>query len=194
MLFKVCGITNMDDALLSRDQGADLIGVVLSEKSPRKGTPQLIRDLVDQGYETVAVYTSTEDALRMGGAEKYAQIHYRAEIDDILKIGMDGRKIIGVVDIDSEDYVSYYNKIRRHCHMVLLESRKGISARMEEISPLLGGKTGVAGKIGEGNIDVIMKYNPYLVDLSSSLESYPGKKDPERVRSFFRRIKNEIPH
>ena len=49
MLFKVCGITDIDDAFLCIDQGADLIGVVLSEKSPRKGTPRLVRDLVDQG-------------------------------------------------------------------------------------------------------------------------------------------------
>jgi phosphoribosylanthranilate isomerase len=38
--------------------------------------------------------------------------------------------------------------------------------------------------------EIVETWNPELVDVSSGLEAYPGKKDPEKVRRFFKEIQN----
>ncbi|MBD3225242.1 MAG: N-(5'-phosphoribosyl)anthranilate isomerase, partial [Caldithrix sp.] len=48
-----------------------------------------------------------------------------------------------------------------------------------------------AGGISQDNIDeIIQTIRPAAIDLSSSLESRPGKKDHTKVEDFFRRLKN----
>ena len=47
----------------------------------------------------------------------------------------------------------------------------------------------LAGGISEHNIEYIYNnLSPYAVDLSSSLESVPGKKDDKKLKSFFNKI------
>jgi phosphoribosylanthranilate isomerase len=56
---KICGITNVEDALTAVDAGADALGFVFYEKSPRNVAPEVVRDIVHQlpaGIEKVGVF------------------------------------------------------------------------------------------------------------------------------------------
>jgi phosphoribosylanthranilate isomerase len=49
----------------------------------------------------------------------------------------------------------------------------------------------LAGGLGPDNItEIIGKYNPELIDASSRLELSPGKKDPAKLKLYFKRIFN----
>ncbi|MGP6238877.1 phosphoribosylanthranilate isomerase [Cuniculiplasma sp. SKW4] len=190
MLIKVCGITNVPDALYSHESGSDLIGVILSDKSPRRGTVDLVNELAGFGLQVVAVYTSIEEALKNQGEEKYAQLHFRTSIQDVERIKDTGRRVISVVNLDDPDFIDYFKYIKQKSDMILLEKRSGIKELIPNISDLLQKNVGIAGKIGPSNIDEIVKLNADFIDLSSSLEKYPGKKDVRLIDDFFRRLRN----
>ena len=49
----------------------------------------------------------------------------------------------------------------------------------------------LAGGIGPGNVSgIIRSFRPELIDASSRLEEFPGKKNPELLKSFFKEVKN----
>jgi phosphoribosylanthranilate isomerase len=67
---KICGITNLEDALVAVDAGADAVGFVFYEKSSRNMIPEKVRDIVDhlpEKIEKVGVFVSSsaEDLLRI---------------------------------------------------------------------------------------------------------------------------------
>ena len=58
---KICGITNLEDALTAVEAGADALGFVFYEKSPRHVTPEAVRGIIKQlpeRIEKVGVFAS----------------------------------------------------------------------------------------------------------------------------------------
>ncbi|HEX7356252.1 MAG TPA: hypothetical protein VF270_00920, partial [Ignavibacteriaceae bacterium] len=48
----------------------------------------------------------------------------------------------------------------------------------------------LSGGVSSSNIQkIITEINPYAVDVSSSLEKYPGKKSSEKLKEFFNNLK-----
>ncbi len=70
---KICGITNLEDALVAVEAGADALGFVFYEKSPRNVTPETVRDIVSRLPEKtekvgVFLYRDSEHAFRIADA------------------------------------------------------------------------------------------------------------------------------
>src|SRR5262247_1630687 len=68
---KICGITNLEDALVAVDAGADAVGFVFYEKSPRKvdaATARAIVEKLPKGVEKVGVFVGNHDWLDVAWA------------------------------------------------------------------------------------------------------------------------------
>jgi len=63
---KICGITNLEDALVAVEAGADAVGFVFYEKSPRKVSKNIAREIVSaltSRIERIGVFVDGENAL-----------------------------------------------------------------------------------------------------------------------------------
>lgn len=191
---KICGLTNLDDAEFSADAGAVLLGVVLSDKSPRKGNQELVKELSRKGYPVVGVYTEIETVEKLSSQEDFIQLHFphnKSEIDFVHGLK---KKTISVVFPDKNPH--FMKEATEYLEMgtdlVLIDfGREIVSADTETLSGIRERKIGLAGKISLENLPLVVELEPYFIDLSSKLEKYPGKKDHEKIRRFMEVFRNE---
>lgn len=195
-LVKICGITREEDAVLAVESGADLLGFVFAD-SPRRcpeGLPERLQRLsVLKVAVIVTTDTDSADVIRV--KELYAsglidaiQVHgepdkrfdtlpvYRAltirQESDLERADLQVRVLLDAHHPDRS------GRGRHRIDQLILQ-------RASELMPLW-----IAGGIDEQNIvELVERFNPELVDVSSSVESRPGIKDPERLKGFFRTLK-----
>lgn len=185
---KICGITNLDDAIIADVYGADYLGFIFTQQSPRTITPQIAKTIIAQlkDIKTVGVFIEQSD-------------------EEILAIknycGLDFVQIYRETFLDKE-FVIRAITINEN----LLEPNKTQFILIDSFSNHQKGGTGqsfdwqllpkdlthcfVAGGINENNIlHLISHYRPYAVDICSSVESYPGKKDTKKLIYLLEKVK-----
>jgi len=201
---KICGLTDVSQALACAELGADAIGLVFFPKSPRNvsvETARSISDALPKHVTATGVFVNEsyegilEKAERCG--LKAAQLHGDESPDLVLKLMNQGLRVIKVLYMESEPHVrdiGHYDP-----SAFLVECAKGIlpggnalawnfrnirNVRTEK--PLI-----IAGGLSPDNIgDAILSALPDAVDVSSGVESIPGQKDLAKVASFITRVKN----
>lgn len=201
-LVKICGITNYDDALTVVEYGADMIGFVFAE-SPRRAHWNLPEKLQDLKVLKSAVVVTDESGGKLDerikrmldeGLIDVIQFHGNENPGTCFKMAYPYYKAIRVREFADIKRASEYN-----CPRILFDafSKKSMGGTGNRIQnkfvtyakdrfPLW-----LAGGIGPDNIKEIIKhYRPELVDSSSGLEKYPGKKDKEKIKKFFEEIKS----
>ena len=198
-LIKICGITNLDDALAAVTAGADALGFNFYKPSPRYITPQAARAIIDQlpsSILTVGVFVN-EDSPRTAmnianeAGLKALQLHgdespdYCRELaDNTLVI-----KTLAVSDSFDPTLAESY-----HVDAIMLDTRdnrlRGGTGRVfdwsiaQQVSQLVP-KLYLAGGLSPENVEeAINKVHPYAVDACSSLEDRPGTKNHGRMRAF----------
>ncbi len=192
---KICGITNTDDAVYSLEQGADIIGVIRSDLSPRKGSENLINEISSLGATVAGVYTEMENVRAIKSKEAYVQLHFPHGEEEINYVKEElGRKVISVVFANEE--ISPLNagleKVKLGADMVLLEyGRSAWDSVIEKVSDMKNLPIGVAGRVTASNLRKLLKYSPYFVDVSSSLEVIPGRKNHKKIHEFMEVIRSE---
>jgi indole-3-glycerol phosphate synthase len=165
-LVKVCGLTRQEDVDVAVDAGADLLGFIFAEGSPRRANEVLpVSDTVltvavfvgepeDRGADLVQLYTPEEGAVRGRDAVLYR----------------DGEPVARVADLpwDGDD-PEHWRNARGDDRLVL------------------------AGKLGPDNVRAaIDAVHPWAVDAASRLESAPGIKDHDKVRAFVQEARGEL--
>ena len=192
---KICGITNTDDAVYSLEQGVDIIGVIRSDLSPRKGSENLINEISSLGATVAGVYTEMENVRAIKSKEAYVQLHFPHGEKEINYVKEElGRKVISVVFANEE--ISPLNagleKVKLGADMVLLEyGRNAWDSVIEKVSDMKNLPIGVAGRVSASNLRKLLKYSPYFVDVSSSLEVIPGRKNHKKIHEFMEVIRSE---
>ncbi|HEX5475397.1 MAG TPA: phosphoribosylanthranilate isomerase [Vicinamibacterales bacterium] len=194
---KICGITRAEDARLAASLGASAIGFVFWPQSPRFVDPQDAREIVCElppFLPAVGVFVNQPasyvrhvaelvrlEAVQLHGDERpedYADLPYRV----IKSVG-----IGGPADAVAAEAVPPGTT-------VLLDARdpgdRGGTGRAIDwtVAAAIAARRRVilSGGLHAGNVAAaIAAVSPYAIDLSSGVESSPGRKDPEKLRALF---------
>lgn len=194
---KICGITNYDDGEYAAQCGADAVGFVFAE-SPRRIEPRRARDILRrlEPFVTgvgVFVNSPVEDISRildMTGCT-VAQLHGDEPESFIAELAP--RAVVKAVRVKGTldgDRLAGYKEARAILLDTYVEGRAGgTGQRFEpEVAARLvqeGWRVIMAGGLTPENVrDVVSSVRPYGVDVSSGVESAPGKKDLEKVKRF----------
>src|SRR5271155_3386898 len=208
---KICGMTNLEDALTAVDAGADAVGFVFYEKSPRNISVEAAREIVErlpEGVEKVGVFVNhsaaqvadISDQVGLSAVQVYPLASSGALISDLVP----NSKLRTFVAVPGERFTSEGS-------FGIFLSREflgGINALfIDSGSPQQPGGTGknfdwqsaagsirligeavpvvIAGGLTSENVgEAIGILKPWGVDVASGVEARPGKKDPEKVRAF----------
>ena len=158
-LVKVCGLTRQEDVDAAVEAGADLLGFIFVEKSPRRAPAVLD---VPETALSVAVF--------VGEAEETAADLVQLYADD----GGTVRGRRALLMRDGEPVA-----------LVLDQPWQGSDPAHWESAAATEGRIVLAGGLGPENVrDAVAAVHPWAVDAASSLESDPGIKDHARVRAF----------
>jgi phosphoribosylanthranilate isomerase len=189
---KICGITNEADALLAVAMGADAIGFVFSPSS-RQIAPALARDIARRlppEIATIAVFRdeAPERVVEIVNAMalRGAQLHGRETPQQASWVAQRVPvtiKAFGVGDplLDKiEDY---------EVDAVLIDSHTPGSGQVFDWSLAesipVGRRFILAGGLTPDNVaEAIEQVRPWGVDVSTGVESAPGRKDPVKLRHF----------
>jgi phosphoribosylanthranilate isomerase len=194
MRVKICGITSYEDAMIAIEAGADALGFVFYEKSPRYITPLKAKEIIKKlppFVEKVALFVN-EDAKTIDNICKIsnatlAQIHFEATDELYNSLQTPHIKVIRAKS--KEDILKYSNEYRlvdAYC-----DSYGGAGKRIniEWFDDVDCSKIILAGGLSAENVKSVKKYNFYGVDVSSGVEKAKGVKDANKVREF---IKNAM--
>ena len=198
-LIKICGITNLGDAIAALGAGADALGFNFYKPSPRYITPQSAREIVeklpDEAF-TVGVFVnepSTQSVREIATEAGIAalQLHGDESPDYCRELAEDSY-VIKTLSV-SGDFQS--QMVRDYeVQAIMLDTKhstlRGGTGRVfdwtvaQQINELVP-KLFLAGGLSPENIaDAIETVRPYAVDACSALEDFPGKKNHERMRAF----------
>ncbi|MCL6495685.1 MAG: phosphoribosylanthranilate isomerase [Ignavibacterium sp.] len=200
MKIKICGITNLADALLCESCGADAIGFIFYVGSKRQIMPdeaaEIVRNLNPLTIK-VGVFVDENPALINQLIKdvglNMVQLHGGETPEDISLINVPVIKAFRVNDNFDFSVLNHYSN-----SYLLLDSfdkeelgGTGKTFNWQMIPEQLKSKIILAGGINSDNIDIIFQQiKPQAIDVSSSLEEYPGKKDKQKVIQFFKKIKS----
>ncbi|MEK7822700.1 MAG: phosphoribosylanthranilate isomerase [Nitrospirota bacterium] len=197
---KICGITNIEDAVAAAEYGADAIGFVFQPKSPRAITPETAKNIVSAlppFITTIGVFVNEskqeiERIIRYVGLN-IVQLHGN-EPPDACQLNKKVIKAIRVKDLTDLEPLKRYN----------------VSAfLLDTYSPHTMGGTGqifnwdiaveakkfgriiLAGGLNHENIEEAIKWvRPYGIDVATGVEgNKKGEKDHKKLKLFIEKAR-----
>lgn len=199
MRVKICGITNYKDAEAAVENGADALGFIFYKGSRRYIEPEKVRAIVDK----LPVFL-----LKVG-------VFVDESVDEVNRIAKTaGLNALQLHGSETYEYVQRINlpvikafRVNDDFDYSLLDSFPGCSYLLDAYDPNQPGGTGLkfdwdkiphnlrdkiilAGGISVDNIEYIYnKIKPQAIDLSSSVEITPGKKDHKKLIKLLELLK-----
>ena len=196
---KICGITNIQDAILAIDYGADAIGFIFAP-SPRQVTPEHAREIINQlppSICKIGVFVDSKletvndtktkchlDIVQLHGSEspEYCEAllpnvikSFQVKDETILRLLPNYKVKAYLLD-------SYHAKLKGGTGHSFNWS---IARKAKEYGPII-----LSGGLNPNNINqAIDAVQPFAVDVSSGVEATPGKKDPDKMHTFLKTAK-----
>jgi len=196
---KICGITNLADALKSQELGAHALGFNFYPKSPRYITKEKAKKIIKMlppFIVTVGVFVN-EDIDEINNIIEYTgievvQLHGYETQDYCSKFSLPVVKTLRINDKNDLKYINSYK-----VSAFLLDSYSkgyGGSGKSFDWEIAIGAKRYgniiLAGGLNEKNIlEAIKRVKPYGVDVCSGVEKAPGKKDHDKLERFINIVK-----
>ncbi|MEA3498167.1 MAG: phosphoribosylanthranilate isomerase [Campylobacterota bacterium] len=193
MRVKICGITNLKDALDAIEAGADALGFVFYEKSPRYITPKDAKKIIMQlppFVQTVGLFVNVHPPqidfmAKLSGVDT-VQIHFDCDERFFKSLQTKHIKVVRVkIKNDLKKYSDEYRIVD-----AFVESYGGEGKRLniEWFKDVDCSKIILAGGLTSENLKEIKDLNFYSVDVSSGVEKNKGIKDKEKMISFVKEV------
>jgi phosphoribosylanthranilate isomerase len=198
---KICGITNLEDARSAASLGAHALGFIFYTKSPRVVRPDAAREIIKNLpplVMTVGVFVDEEAAVVRGVAETagldWVQLHGQESPEYCRTLG---RRLIKGFRIKDASSLSLLPDYRDSVQTFLLDTYKagtagGTGETFDWALARQAGESGpiiLAGGLNPANVaQAIKAARPAAVDVASGVEAAPGRKDPEKLRAFFKAV------
>jgi phosphoribosylanthranilate isomerase len=202
---KICGITNLPDARIAADAGADAIGLNFCASSPRYCPLDRAREIaaaLPSGVCKVGVFVDAPaEEIRRAARSlplDLVQLHGHEPPEFLHEI-----RALPILRAWANDDLAEIGQYLADCHrriamprMVLIDARHGgqfggtgttfdWNLLVENRPRLCGLPLVLAGGLTPENVDeAIQRVRPWAVDVAGGVESAPGAKSPELVRSF----------
>ena len=198
MRIKICGITNAEDAALCVEAGADALGFIFVEGTPRFVTAARAAAIIARlppfvtpvgifwdhpvGHVKAVAEECGLGALQLHGDEPPEAIaQHRLPVIKTIKLGAEA-------DLDQ---LARYEPAAFHLDSRARwsegETRVPISWTLARRAVAAGRRVVLAAVLTPENVaEAIGVVGPYAVDVVSGVEAVPGRKDPDKVRRFVR--------
>jgi len=203
---KICGITNLEDALLASYSGADAIGMIFTKKSPRYITEKAAKKIID-GLDPFLVKVGVfldEDKQKVLEIAQFLNLDvlqfHGSETPLYCKFFRPQFKVIKVFFEQDRPYDTKLCRYKVDAFMfdVKYEDKtKDVRTlpqnTLKEINEFIkkGQKIIISGGLNLNNVSKIKKFKPYAVDVASGIEKLVGKKDERRLKAFIKKVKYE---
>src|SRR5438132_464523 len=158
-LVKVCGLTREEDVAVAVEAGADMLGFILAEESPRRACGVLP---VPDDRLSVAVFVGEAEEAGSDLVQLYEREQGRVRGRDAVLL-RDGETVAQVVDLpwDEQDPLHFQR------------------------AAVVEGRVMLAGRLGPDNVrEAVRALRPWAVDAGSKRGAKPGIKDHDKVRAF----------
>ena len=201
---KICGITSVADGLMAAEAGADMIGLMFYEQSPRYITlaqaVEISRALSPHVMRVGVFVNPSEDQVMRAISEcqlGLLQFHGDEPSMFCTQFGVMSMKAIRVRDASSIEQLAHY---QTEAFLLDAHSKSGLGGTGEKFNWDLakaaekyGKPLFLAGGLTPENVaEAVRIVRPFAVDVSSGVESAPGKKDPAKVAAFIKAAKSVV--
>ncbi len=198
---KICGLTSVPDALAVAEAGADMIGLMFYDGSPRHVTPAAAAEIaraLPPFVLRVGVFVNPEPELVLRAIGECGlnllQFHGDEASAFCTQFGVMSVKAVRVQTAESLLPLANF-----HTDAFLLDaySKAGLGGTGEKFNwdlaveaQKFGKPIFLAGGLTPENVAAaVMQVRPFAVDVSSGVEAAPGKKDAAKVRAFITAVR-----
>ncbi len=200
---KICGITSLADAQLAAEAGADALGFVFYEPSPRYVSVEtaagILREL-PPFLVRVGVFVDAPEDLVFRAISQCGlgllQFHGGESAEYCLQFGLMSMKAFRIESADSLQRLAEYPTQAWLLDACAPDKPGGSGQTFNWDLAIEARKLGrpifLAGGLTPENVgEAVRRVRPYAVDVSTGVEAAPGRKDPRKVRAFIQAAKKE---
>ena len=192
---KICGTTNLDDALIAVEAGADALGFIFVPNTPRYLHPDEAAKIIEElppFITTVGLFVNAEqkeiDTIANNCSLDAIQLHGEEPPELCVTLNRRVVKAFRVKDESSLSRLRDYH-VRAYLLDTYVKGTMGGTGKVFDwnlaVKAKQYGRIILAGGLNPHNIaSAILRVRPYGVDVSSGVEASPGRKDPAKVKAF----------
>ena len=196
---KICGMTDAATIQTAIDHKVDYLGFVFYPKSPRNLTPKqatLLTKNIPSHINKVAVIVNETDQFIEYIKNDFDtfQLHGDEDLNRIKELKKKyNKKIIKAIKVTDENSAKKFQQFEDEVDMFLFDSPAmeksakfnwQILQNLKITKPYL-----IAGSINIDNVDEVLKYNPYGIDVSGGVEKNRGVKCGDKIIKFLDKVK-----
>ena len=196
---KVCGITNLEDAMKAVELGADFLGFNFYPPSPRYISPEKAQTILAQvpkqvGKVALFVNEPKEKIHAVIGKQTFSGVQFHGEESAAYCRGLE-LKVIKAFRVRDRESLSGIDGFPADYYLVDTWAPgyggSGAPFPWEWLEGLNSERLILAGGLDAGNVaEAIRLVRPYGVDVCTGVEARPGMKDHEKLKEFIFAAKN----